>query len=139
MGTSAFSPCSGISYIPSHDICVVSLSDGSFHVIRGISTDPSLDRSPSEVVSSEKLSAASRAVFARAEPEKVTFKDVDRVSGMAAFDCRSTFIWTYEYVITASPEAASEDPLLQSITSNRFQLQARCKTCQCICFGTALG
>ncbi|TBU30572.1 putative zinc-finger of transcription factor IIIC complex-domain-containing protein [Dichomitus squalens] len=96
VGSTALSPCSGISYIPTHDVCVVSLSDGSFHAIRNLFVDPSLDQSSSANVSSETLSAASRAIFVRAEPEKASFKDVDRTNGMTTFDGRATFLWIYE-------------------------------------------
>ncbi len=98
VGSSALSPSSGISYIPDRDISVISLSDGSFHVIHSLSANPSLVPPPSEGVSSETLSAASRALFARAEPEKATLKDVDRINGMTSYDGRSTFVWTYEWV-----------------------------------------
>ncbi|KAI1793486.1 transcription factor IIIC subunit delta N-term-domain-containing protein [Ganoderma leucocontextum] len=96
VGSSALSPSSGVSYIPDRDICVVSLSDGSFHVIHSLSANPTLDPPPSEGVSSQTLSAVSRAFFARAEPEKVSLKDVDRINGMTTYDGRATCIWTYE-------------------------------------------
>ncbi|PIL25172.1 hypothetical protein GSI_13061 [Ganoderma sinense ZZ0214-1] len=96
VGSSALSPSSGVSYIPDRDICVLSLSDGSFHVIHNLSANPSLDPPLSEVISSQTLSAVSRAFFSRAEPEKVTLKDVDRINGMTTYDGRATFVWTYE-------------------------------------------
>ena len=98
VGSSALSPSSGISYIPDRDICILSLSDGSFHVIHNISANPSLSPPPSEGVSSQTLSAVSRAFFARAEPEKVSLKDVDRINGMTTYDGRATVAWTYECV-----------------------------------------
>ncbi|OSD04865.1 hypothetical protein PYCCODRAFT_1443665 [Trametes coccinea BRFM310] len=96
LGSSALCPASGICYIQSRDISVISLSDGSFHTVHGVSTHPTLDPSSSETLSSGALSAASRAVFLRAEAEQMTPKHVDRVSGAATFDDSSTFIWTYE-------------------------------------------
>lgn len=96
MGSSALSPASGICYDPNLDATVLSLSDGSFHVVHGISVEPTLDSSP-ESVSSDALSAASRAIFLQTEQDKVTFQDVDQVNGMTTYDDRSTFMWIYEY------------------------------------------
>ncbi|KAI0331648.1 hypothetical protein GY45DRAFT_1369805 [Cubamyces sp. BRFM 1775] len=96
VGSSALCPASGICYVPSRDLAIVSLSDGSFHVVHRLSVDPTLDPPPSEAVSSDALSAASRAVFVHTEPEKVSLKDVDRISGMTSYDDSSTFMWTYE-------------------------------------------
>lgn len=101
VGSSALSPCSGICYVPSRDMAVVSLSDGSFHVVHKLSTSPTPDPPPSEPIQSEILSAASRSVFVRAEPEKVSLQDVDRINGMVTYDGCSTFMWTYEYVTFA--------------------------------------
>lgn len=80
---------------------VLSLSDGSFHVVHGISVEPTLDCSP-ESVSSDGLSAVSRDVFLQTEQNKMTFQDVDQVNGMTTYDDRSTFMWIYEYVIPIS-------------------------------------
>ncbi|KAI8969373.1 putative zinc-finger of transcription factor IIIC complex-domain-containing protein [Trametes punicea] len=97
VGSSALYPASGICYIHSRDLTIVSLSDGSFHAIHNVSVDPTLDPPPSsDQFSSGALSANSRAIFLHAEPAKMTFKDVDRVNGMTAYDDGSTFMWTYE-------------------------------------------
>ena len=132
VGSSALSSLSGISYLPHRDICILSLSDGSFHVIHALSTSPSLDPPPSEGISSETLSAASRALFARAEPEKVTLKDVDRVNGMAAYDGGANFAWTYECVtlicieMTARKTNSLERTVRQiSVTSTTPSISAR--------------
>lgn len=98
VGSSALYLASGICYIPSRDLAIVSLSDGSFHVVHRLSVDPTLDPPTSEAVSSDALSAASRAVFVHTEPEKMSLKDVDRINGMTSYDDSSTFMWTYEYV-----------------------------------------
>lgn len=97
VGSSSLCPASGISYVPRHDVCVIALSDGSFHTIHRLSENPSLEPSPPERgTSSEALSEASRTIFTRIEAEKVSYKDVDRPSGMLSYDRCSTFIWTYE-------------------------------------------
>ncbi|TFK90124.1 hypothetical protein K466DRAFT_638963 [Polyporus arcularius HHB13444] len=96
VGSSALSPASGISYIPSLDVAVVSLSDGSFYVIQKLSVDPTLDPPSPGSIQPDTLSAASRSVFVRAEPEKVSYKDVDRIHGAVTYDGGSTFMWTYE-------------------------------------------
>ena len=97
VGSSALSPVSGISYIPARDICVITLSEGSFYTVHNFSVAPSLQPGPSsENASSDALSTASRCIFARVEPEPVATLDVARVNGMLSYDEGSTFAWTYE-------------------------------------------
>ncbi|KAI0675674.1 putative zinc-finger of transcription factor IIIC complex-domain-containing protein [Trametes maxima] len=95
-GSSALFPASGICYVPNRDLTVVSLSDGSFHVVHKLSVEPTLDSPTSEAASSGMLSAASRSVFLHSEAERMTSQDVDRINGMTAYDDGSTFMWTYE-------------------------------------------
>ena len=102
VASSALSPASGICYIPSRDLAVVSLFDGSFHVIHKLSTSPTSEPPPAEPIQSEALSAASRSVFVKAEPEKVSAKDVDRINGMVTYDECATFMLTYECVVVRS-------------------------------------
>ncbi|KAI0630592.1 putative zinc-finger of transcription factor IIIC complex-domain-containing protein [Trametes polyzona] len=96
VGSSALCPASGICFLPNLDASVVTLSDGSFHVVHRISVDPTLDADLSDVVTSDALSAMSRSVFLLAEPGKMSVKDVDQVNGMTAYDDSSTFMWAYE-------------------------------------------
>ncbi|KAI0794108.1 transcription factor IIIC subunit delta N-term-domain-containing protein [Fomes fomentarius] len=96
VASSVLSPASGFCYVRCRDMAVISLSDGSFHVIHKLSTHPSTEPPPAEAIQSEILSASSRSVFVRAEPEKVSFKDVDRINGMVTYDGCSMFMWTYE-------------------------------------------
>ncbi|KAI0741644.1 transcription factor IIIC subunit delta N-term-domain-containing protein [Daedaleopsis nitida] len=96
VGSSALSPASGICYVPSRDLAVVSLSDGSFYTIHTLSTIPALDPIQSEAIRSDVLSGVSRSVFVRAEAEKMSRKDVDRINGMGSYDGCATFMWTYE-------------------------------------------
>ncbi|KAI0358005.1 hypothetical protein OH77DRAFT_1449501 [Trametes cingulata] len=96
LGSSALCVASGICYVPNLDSCIVSLSDGSFHVIHRLSIDPTLDPLIPDNVSSDALSAVSRRVFLHTETEDVTSRDVDRINGMVSYDANSTFAWTYE-------------------------------------------
>ncbi|KAI0695325.1 putative zinc-finger of transcription factor IIIC complex-domain-containing protein [Cerioporus squamosus] len=96
VGSSALSPASGISYISSLDMAVVSLSDGSFYIIHKLSIDPTSDPPLPGPIQPDTLPAVSRSVFVRAEPEKVSFKDVDRIHGAVTYDGGPTFMWTYE-------------------------------------------
>ncbi|KAI0642097.1 putative zinc-finger of transcription factor IIIC complex-domain-containing protein [Trametes meyenii] len=95
-GSSALFPASGICYVPNRDLAIVSLSDGSFHVVHKLSVEPTLDSPTSEAASSGVLSAASRSVFLHSEAERMTAQDVDWINGMTAYDGYSTFMWTYE-------------------------------------------
>ncbi|KAH9940878.1 transcription factor IIIC subunit delta N-term-domain-containing protein [Epithele typhae] len=97
VGSSALCSASGIAYIQRYDLCVIALSDGSFHSVHQLSVEPTLDPHPTEEsASSGALSAASRSVFARVEQEPVTFKDVDFIHGMTGYDGAATFMWAYE-------------------------------------------
>ncbi|GBE86530.1 hypothetical protein SCP_0904090 [Sparassis crispa] len=97
VGASALCPASGISYITHSDTLVVSLSDGSFHVIHQFSTAPSLNSvSYGDSLTSERLTAAARNAFVKVEPEPPLFWDVNRINGMASYDDSATYVWIHE-------------------------------------------
>ncbi|PCH44432.1 hypothetical protein WOLCODRAFT_105111 [Wolfiporia cocos MD-104 SS10] len=99
VGSSKLCLVSGTAYIARKDALVVSLTDGSFHVIHSISTEPSAVPSPfSADLTSEQLSLSSRSAFAEAEPENVTPKDVQRIYGMTSYDHHATYVWLHEAV-----------------------------------------
>ncbi|KAJ7182836.1 putative zinc-finger of transcription factor IIIC complex-domain-containing protein [Mycena crocata] len=96
-GMSPFHPVSGIYYVRRKDALVISLFDGSFHIIHDLARDPSWAPSdPSDAVTTENLSLAARSIFTRVEPGTVDVDLVNRLSGMAPYDGCGTVIWVHE-------------------------------------------
>ena len=87
----------GIHYITHQDILVITLYDGTVHLIYDLSTDPSMVPSdqpssfapPSAIV----LSKAVRSVFARTQPESISFDDVNNIPGFTFYDDAGIAIW----------------------------------------------
>jgi general transcription factor 3C protein 4 len=101
----AYYPVSGIEYIEHKDALVVSLFDGSFHVISNLSANPQLVASnTSESLTTEGLSLQARTAFTRVETREarlstaITRYDANRISGMTSYDHGGTFAWIHEYV-----------------------------------------
>ncbi|KAI0818913.1 putative zinc-finger of transcription factor IIIC complex-domain-containing protein [Irpex lacteus] len=99
VGSTALAPVSGIVYLSRHDSVVVSLSDGSFHVIKNLSTAPILaSDDPAEAMSSKSLSTLVRQHFVNIEGEGTRKLDVNSTHGMTNVDGESTFLWIHEAV-----------------------------------------
>jgi len=99
-GSSMFYSPSGLVYSPAHDTLVVSLTDGSFHVIYGISSSPTsepplgLTNQPS--FSSNDLSSISRKVFIQVEGSAIPHAEMNRINGMVAFGGFPIVSWAHE-------------------------------------------
>jgi hypothetical protein len=105
VGSSSMCPVSGITYLRQEDAAIAALSDGSFHVIYNLFTDPSWTPPPpsgslqkNPFTSSGKLSSVSRSVFSQAEEGKNQKADVNRINGMTLYDDFGTIAWLHEYV-----------------------------------------
>ncbi|PPQ73141.1 hypothetical protein CVT24_009134 [Panaeolus cyanescens] len=96
--SSPFHPVSGINYIPKRDVLIVTLFDGSFHVIRDFSTNPNWAEHPvpDEPLTSGVLSGVSRAIFKKVEKGSVDRGDMVQMNGSVAYDDNSTLAWVYE-------------------------------------------
>jgi len=112
--SSALHPVSGINYLPERDALIVTIFDGSFHVIRNLSSSPTLVQASSELVqpvadphatntndglSSQGLSLMSRRMFERAEKGNVNKSDMNRIHGAISYDSDAVFLWAYECVM----------------------------------------
>ncbi|KAF4621633.1 hypothetical protein D9613_012593 [Agrocybe pediades] len=100
LDSSAFHPVTGVAYLRKQDRLVITLFDGSFHVIRNFSSDPNwATRSAANIgedqLTSEGLSLVSRATSSKAEKEQVSRKDMLRIDGAVLYD-NNTFLWVYE-------------------------------------------
>lgn len=97
-GSSSISPVSGIHYIRSEDTLILSLFDGTFHAIHGLTIDPSyFPPNTSSTLTSQNLSATARLIFSRAEMRDTPKTDINRISGMMSYDGLSTVVWAHEY------------------------------------------
>jgi general transcription factor 3C polypeptide 4 len=98
----------GISYLQNQDFLLITLFDGSFHVVCDLCRDPrwastsdiqnrvdGVDYGP---LTSESLSKMSRSIFVKAEKGNVDRRDMVRINGVASYDDASCLSWVYECV-----------------------------------------
>ena len=96
-GSTCYAPVSGITYDSSYDTLIISLADGSFHLVFHLSTGPVLGNPDSqEDFVSGSLTAHARLAFARLEEGGVGRVDVNRIDGMVSYDGGSTYVWMHE-------------------------------------------
>ena len=96
-GSSMFYPPSGLIYSPERDAVVLSLFDGSFHVIHNVSSAPTVTPSTEQdKLTSSNLSSMSRKVFEKVEEGALPHIEMNRISGMVAFAGFPIVCWTQE-------------------------------------------
>lgn len=95
VGSSSLQPVSGLHYVPQEDALIISLFDGSVHVIHSLTQEPRLPQNLGELTGLG-LSRILRSAFARTEREKVSNLDVNRISGMIPYDGSSVVMWVQE-------------------------------------------
>jgi hypothetical protein len=101
VGSSSLQPVSGLHYIRQKDALVISLFDGSLHVIHDLSREPSWNPSTTDHgLTSQKVSEVSRSLFTQAELRSTGNADVNRISGLISYDGYSTVLWVHEYAIS---------------------------------------
>ncbi|KAF7289099.1 hypothetical protein HMN09_01358100 [Mycena chlorophos] len=112
VGSSSLHSVSGLNYIAQEDALLVSLSDGTMHIIESLKTEPRLaDASRVEghtgigTFTSEGVSRVVRTAFKRTDRPVVASAagsraDVNRVSGFVPFDGATSAVglWIQEYV-----------------------------------------
>lgn len=80
IGSSAISPVSGVSYVLHRDALILSLFDGSLHVIHNMTVEPTW--SPplaGDILTSTELSRTTRTLFAKVTPAGISNLDVNRM------------------------------------------------------------
>jgi general transcription factor 3C protein 4 len=91
---------SGVVFSPEHDTLVISLTDGSFHVIYDISSNPTaesqLDSTKARSFSSSVLSSISRRVFIQVEGGAIPHAEMNRINGMVSFGGFPIVSWAHE-------------------------------------------
>ncbi|KAJ7132371.1 transcription factor IIIC subunit delta N-term-domain-containing protein [Mycena epipterygia] len=97
VGSSSLQPVSGLHYVQQEDALLVSLFDGSIHVIYALKQEPSLEDVSQSLggLTSGGLSTILRSAFVRTERQKVSKRDVNRISGMIPYDA-SVVLWAQE-------------------------------------------
>ncbi len=112
---SPFHPVAGVAYVAAEDRLIVTLLDGSFHVVQDLATCTEwaskaiIDAARAKCggvggewggggtsVASEALSRTSRATFETAEKGAVDRTDMVRIDGAVTYDGCATFLWMYE-------------------------------------------
>ena len=110
MDCSAFHQVTGISYVQNQDALLITLFDGSFHVICDLCHNPrwastsTIQNFSNEIdyesLTSENLSKISRSIFVKAEKGNIDRRDMVKINGVTSYDDASCFSWVYECVIT---------------------------------------
>lgn len=99
-GSSMFYPPSGLVYSPERDAAVLSLFDGSFHVIYNVSSSPTvtppIEATEQDKLTSSNLSSMSRKVFVEVEGGAVPHVEMNRISGLVSFAGFPIVCWTHE-------------------------------------------
>lgn len=84
-------------YARRRDALVITLADGSFHVIQKLSTDPCLAPEASKNdLSSAAIAKLARSVFSKVEEEDITRADVNTIHGIASYDGDAFYTWIHE-------------------------------------------
>ena len=95
-----FYPPSGLIYSPERDAVVLSLFDGSFHVIYSVSSSPTVtqptEASEQDKFTSSNLSSKSRKVFVQVERGAAPPVEMNRISGMVSFAGFPIVCWMHE-------------------------------------------
>ncbi|KAI9440782.1 putative zinc-finger of transcription factor IIIC complex-domain-containing protein, partial [Lactarius indigo] len=104
-GSSMVYPPSGLIYLPERDAVVLSLFDGSFHVIYDVSFSPTVTP-PTEATEQDKLtssylSSMSRKVFVHVEGGAVPHVEMNRISGMVSFAGFPIVCWAHERSVSS--------------------------------------
>lgn len=93
-------PPSGLLYSPEYDTLVVSLIDGSLHVIYDISSAPCVEPPVGLTIqpsfSSSDLSSVSRRVFLQVEGGAIPHEEMNRINGMVSFGGFPIVCWAHE-------------------------------------------
>ena len=106
-GSSSLNPIVGIHPVRGLDVLIVTLFDGSFHIVYDVSTFPKLAEDMEMMdlgegtftgPSSELASRAARQAFMKAEGGSLQHADVNRTSATTSFDDLGTICWVHEYV-----------------------------------------
>ena len=146
--SSALHPVSGINYLPELDALIVTLFDGSFHIVQNLSSSPTFTQvSSSELIhhtdgglNSQALSLMSRKMFELSEKGNVNKNDMNRVHGAISYDADAVFMWAYECVMLRllGKVFAADLAQIKVVPSLRLQLQARFEAKQHTCRSPAV-
>ena len=95
--SSLLQPVSGLHYVSHDDALILSLFDGSLHVVHRVSSEPSWTPAGSDNLSGQTLSKVACAAFMRTDLGEAKPSLVNRISGLLPYDGQATFLWAHEY------------------------------------------
>jgi hypothetical protein len=91
--SSALHPVTGLNHVVDKDMLIVTLADGSFHVVQNLSSSPSWSE---DAITSQQLSKTARSVFVEIQDGNVDSTDMNRITGATSFDGAFNLVWTQE-------------------------------------------
>ena len=94
--SSELHPCCGIEYNNENDSVVVTIADGSLHVIGDLAVQPKYLNSAESGLSSHGLSTLARNLFVKSEGRGVTDTVTGKISGMTSICNGSILLWVFE-------------------------------------------
>ncbi|KAH9074878.1 transcription factor IIIC subunit delta N-term-domain-containing protein [Lactarius deliciosus] len=104
-GSSMVYPPSGLIYSSERDAVVLSLFDGSFHIIYNVSSSPAvtlpIEATEQDKLTSSYLSSMSRKVFVQVEGGAVPRVEMNRISGMVSFAGFPIVCWAHERSVSS--------------------------------------
>ncbi|KAF8074711.1 transcription factor IIIC subunit delta N-term-domain-containing protein [Lyophyllum atratum] len=97
VGSSPLQPVSGVHHVPTDDVLLVCLSDGSIHAVHHVSSEPSWTADiPRDDMTSQRLSQNARLAFEQTQPENTKYTDVNRIYGLIPFNSQGALLWLQE-------------------------------------------
>jgi general transcription factor 3C polypeptide 4 len=113
-GSSPFHPVSGLQYIVHQDVLLITLFDGSIHLVYDFSWQPSwvnptapsgaaesvASVSQSRAPTSLQLSKLARSAVFRVQTEEISFLSTNTFHGMVFYDEAGAMVWFHEYALS---------------------------------------
>ena len=94
--SSELHPCCGIEYNNENDALIVTIADGSLHVVGDLVATPKYVSAAESGLSSHGLSALARDLFLKNEGRGITDAVTGKISGMTSICNGSILLWVFE-------------------------------------------
>jgi general transcription factor 3C protein 4 len=86
---------SGLVFVPQKDIIIISLFDGTLHVVHDVSTDPSWSSEDSSMTGAH-ISVVASSVFSEVDRAAIQRSALIRITGLAPYDDNGILMWVHE-------------------------------------------
>ena len=94
--SSELHPCCGIEHNRENESVIVTIADGSLHVIGGLAAVPKYVDSAESGFSTRGLSTFARDLFLKNEGRGITDAVTGKISGMTSISNGSILLWIFE-------------------------------------------